>query len=164
MPPLPAIFSATPSTTTITVAAGQQQTLTPGSYGALTNDGIVLLNPGTYSFASVTLGNNAQLKALQGGSTSILIAGSLSAGTFAQIFPVGQPANGLTISVSATGGASSPAVSLGANTQISSLLAAPNGTVSLGNNVQHELALAATTLSLGPTSSSTSRAAFEQLR
>ncbi len=138
MPSLPAIFAATPGTANVTVAQGHQQTLSPGSFGALTDNGIVLLNPGAYSFASVTLGNNAQLLAQQGGSTSVLVAGAFAAGTQAQILPVGQPANELTISVSGSDGTngSPPAVSIGANSQIVSLLAAPNGTVSLGNNAQ----------------------------
>jgi alpha-tubulin suppressor-like RCC1 family protein len=138
MPPLPSIFSATPGTTNLTVAAGQQQTLTPGPYGTLIDNGIVFLNPGTYSFTSVTLGNNAQLQALQGGSTSILIAGSLSTGTQAQIFPAGLPASALTISVAATDGTNGtpPAVSVGASSHLTSLLVASNGTVSFGSNVQ----------------------------
>ena len=138
MPPLPTVFAASPGTTNVTVAAGHQQTLSPGNFGALTDNGIVYLNPGTYSFASVTLGNNAQLQARPGGSTSVLVAGALSTGTQAQIFPVGQPANALTISVSATDGSngSPPAVSVGTGGQVIALLAAPNGTVSFGNNVQ----------------------------
>ncbi len=136
MPPLPAVFASTPGSTNVTVAQGHQTTLSPGSFGTLTDDGQVFLNPGTYSFASVTLGNNAQLIAQPNGFTSVLIAGTLSTGTFAQIQPVGQPANALTISVSGSDGTGGPAVSLGANTQVISLLAAPNGTVSLSNNVQ----------------------------
>jgi hypothetical protein len=137
MPPLPQLFSASPSSNNVTVAQGQSQTLTPGSYGALTDNGILNLQPGSYSFSSVTLGNNAQLQAQQGGSTSLLVAGTLSTGTFAQIFAAGQ-ANALTISVGGSDGpgGSPPAVSLGANTQITALLAAANGSLSFGNNVQ----------------------------
>jgi len=135
MPPLPQLFSASPGPSSITVAQGTTQTLTPGSYGTLTDNGILNLQPGTYSFSSVTLGNNAQLVALQGDSTSVLVSGTLSTGTFAHIFPLGQPANELTISVSGSDGTTS-AVSLGANTQIIALLAAANGSLSFGNNVQ----------------------------
>jgi hypothetical protein len=135
MPPLPAVFAATPSTNNVTVPAGHQQTLTPGSYGTLTDDGVLVLEPGTYSFTSVALGNNAQLQALQGDSTTILISGSLSTGTQAQILPAGMPANDLTIQVSGTDGAS-PVVSIGANSQLIALIAAPNGTVSFANSVQ----------------------------
>jgi hypothetical protein len=138
MPPLPTIFPATPGPLNVTVAAGPPQMLTPGNYGTLTDNGILQLEPGTYSFASVTLGNNAQLQALQGGSTNILVSGKVSTGTFCQIFPVGQQANALLISV---GGSDAPsgspaAVALGANSQIIGLLAAPSGSLSFGNNVQ----------------------------
>ncbi len=138
MPPLPRLLSASPGSTTFTVTAGQQTTLSPGDYGTLTDNGTVFLNPGTYSFASVTLGNNAQLVAQQGGSTSIVVAGALATGTSAQIFPVGQPAKDLTISVSGIDGprGQPTAVSLGANTKIVSLLAASNGSVSFGSDVQ----------------------------
>ncbi len=134
LPPLPTLFSATPGTTNVTVPQGQTQTLSPASYGALTDNGILNLQPGTYSFTSVTLGNNAQLRALQGDSTSVQVAGTLSTGTFAQIFPLGQPANELTISVAGSDGTTA-AVSLGANSQIIALLAAANGSLSFGNNV-----------------------------
>lgn len=138
MPPLPQLFAATPGTTALTVAVGQQTTLSPGNYGALTDNGILFLNPGTYSFSSITLGNSAQIQAKQGGSTSILVSGTLSTGTSAQIFPVGQPANDLTISVAGPDGAGGQpaAVSLGASTQVTSLLAASNGSLSFGNNVR----------------------------
>ena len=78
MPVLPSALANTPGTTNVTVAQGQQQTLNPGSFGTLTDNGIVFLNPGTYSFASVTLGNNAQLVAQSGGATSVSIGGTLS--------------------------------------------------------------------------------------
>jgi kumamolisin len=135
MPSLPTFFSATPGTTNVTVAAGPPQTLTPGNYGALTDNGVLFLKPGTYSFTSITLGNNAQLQALRGGSTSVRVAGTITTGASAQIFASGQPATDLTIVVDGTDG-SSPAVSVGANSQLVALLASPNGTVSLGNGVQ----------------------------
>jgi hypothetical protein len=149
VPPLPAVFPATPGTTNITVAQGQQQTLSPGPYGTLTDNGIVFLNPGTYSFASISLGNSAQLQVKPGGSAIVLVAGRLSTGTFAQVVPAGQPANALAISVSGSDGTGGPAVSLGANTQVISLLAAPNGTVSLGNNVQATGAFAGVNFTAG---------------
>jgi kumamolisin len=134
MPQLPVAIAGTPNTSNITVAAGQQRTLSPGSYGALADNGIVLLQPGAYSFASVALGNSAQLQALQGGPTTVGVAGAFSTGTFAQVFPAGQPAGALSISVAGRDGAS-PAGSLGANTQIVALLDVPRATLALGSNV-----------------------------
>jgi hypothetical protein len=150
MPPMPSVFAANPGTTNVTVTAGQQQTLSPNSYGSLTDNGTVFLQPGTYSFASVTLGNGAHLQGLQGGSTSVLIAGSLATGTGAQLLAGGQ-ANQLTISVSGTDGASGspPAVSIGAGSQLISILAAPNGSIAFGSNVQATGAFAAINVSAG---------------
>jgi hypothetical protein len=138
MPPLPLTLTGSPGTTSVTVAQGQVVTLSPGNFGALTDSGVLLLAPGAYSFASITLGNRAQILAQQPGSTSIYVGGALATGTFAQIFPVGQPANELTITVAGNDGSggSSPVVSIGANSQLVALLLAPNGTVSLANNVQ----------------------------
>ncbi|MGO9833058.1 MAG: protease pro-enzyme activation domain-containing protein [Polyangiaceae bacterium] len=151
MPLLPLALASTPNTTNVTVAQGHQQTLSPGSFGTLTDNGIVFLNPGTYSFSSVTLGSNAQLQALQGGPTSVLVAGNLSTGTFAQIFPVGQAAGNLTISVAGSDGtnASPPAVSIGASTQLVTLLNVPHGTLSFANNVQATGAFAGFSISVG---------------
>jgi hypothetical protein len=145
MPPLPQAFPAQPGASNVTVAALQTQTLNPGSYGILSDNGKVLLNPGTYSFSGVTLGANAQLLAQPGGSTTVLIAGTLTTGTFAQVLPTAQAASQLTISVAGTDGAggSPAAVTIGASTQITSLLAAPNGTLSLGNGVNATGAFAA---------------------
>jgi hypothetical protein len=148
MPPLPLLFAPSPGPTNLSVASGQQLTLTPGSYGALSDNGLLFLQPGTYSFSSVTLGNTAQIQALQGGSTSILVSGSLSTGTFCQIFPIGQQANALTISVGGSD-AASPAVNVGANSQIVSLLAATNGSVSFGSTVQATGAFAALNVTAG---------------
>jgi hypothetical protein len=54
MPTLPMAIGATSGTTNISVAPLQIETLNPGNYGTLTDDGILFLNPGAYSFASVT--------------------------------------------------------------------------------------------------------------
>ena len=137
MPVLPSTLANRPGTTNVTVAQGQQQTLNPGSFGTLTDNGIVFLNPGTYSFASVTLGNNAQLVAQSGGATSVSIGGTLSTGTGAQVFPATQTAGNLTISVAGNGrnNGSPPAASIGASTQIVALVNVPHGTLSFANNV-----------------------------
>lgn len=107
MPSLPAIFPATPGTTNVTVAQGQQTVLNPGNYGVLTDNGQVFLNPGTYSFSNVTLGNNAQIVAQPGGATSVLVATALQTGTFAQIFRSVSPR---TSSRSPSPAATAPAV------------------------------------------------------
>jgi hypothetical protein len=137
MPPLPQIFPATPSGSNVTVSALQITNLTPGSYGNLTDNGIVNLAPGTYSFASITLGNNAQLVGLLGGSTSVLVSGSFTAGQAAHVLTNAGSAPHLAISVAGSDGpgGSPRAVSFGIGAQITALLAAPNGTISLADNV-----------------------------
>ncbi|MGH7271371.1 MAG: protease pro-enzyme activation domain-containing protein, partial [Polyangiaceae bacterium] len=89
------------------------------------------------SFTGVTLGDGAQLQALPGGSTTILVAGALATGSLAQVFPLLQPANQLTISVAGSDGTTGaqPAASIGKGTQITALLNAPRGTLSLGDDV-----------------------------
>ncbi|MGH7268960.1 MAG: protease pro-enzyme activation domain-containing protein, partial [Polyangiaceae bacterium] len=151
MPPVPAILPPTPGGAGITVVALQSQTLSPGSYGALVDNGTVLLNPGTYSFASIALGTGAQLLAQPGGSTTVLVAGAFAAGPLTHILPVAQGASKLTISVAATdaAGGSQPAVSIGDGSQITALPAAPNGTLSLGNAVQATGAFAGLNVSVG---------------
>ncbi|MGH7269805.1 MAG: hypothetical protein ACREJ3_05180, partial [Polyangiaceae bacterium] len=151
MPPLPAIPLPVPGTTAVTVAALQSQELAPGSYGALMDNGTLLLGAGAYSFSSVTLGTGAQILSQLGGSTSVLVSGTFTAGALTHILPVGQDANRLTISVAGADGAggSPPAVSIGVGSQITGLVAAPNGTLSLGNGVQATGAFAALNVSAG---------------
>jgi hypothetical protein len=151
MPLLPLTFGGAAGTNNVTAAAGQSVTLSPGSFGALVDNGLVSLKPGTYSFASVTLGNNAQLQALQGGATTIFVAGALATGTGAQIFPVGQQASALTILAAGSDGTSGspPAASLGASDRVIALLSVPHGTLSIGDNSQCIGAFAGFTLVAG---------------
>jgi hypothetical protein len=149
MPLLPLAPTAAAGTNAVTVGVGQQQTLSPGSFGALTDDGVVLLQPGTYAFSSVTLGSNAQLQALPGGTTTVAVSGSLVTGAFAQIFPVGQLAGALAISVTGNGSPGAPAATVGANTSIVSVVNVPHGTLSLGNGTQATGAFAASSLIAG---------------
>ncbi|HEX4336167.1 MAG TPA: LamG-like jellyroll fold domain-containing protein [Polyangiaceae bacterium] len=134
MPRLPLASPATPGTAAVTVAAGQTQTLSPGNYGILTVNGILNLNPGTYSFASVRMGNGAQLLAMPG-VADVRVAGAFSTGTSAVVSASGQPAASLTISVSASDVSGQPAVSFGANTTVVALVNAPRATLSLGSGV-----------------------------
>ena len=102
---MPLAFAATPGLTNVSIAPLQTQALNPGNYGTLIDNGTVLLNPGTYSFSGVTMGNNAQLLAQPGGPTSVRIAGALLTGQWAHIQPVLQTANKLAIFVSGADGA-----------------------------------------------------------
>ncbi len=97
MPLLPLAVGSTSGTTNVSVAPFQITTLSPGSYGTLTNNGVLFLNPGAYSFGSVTLGDLAQLQAKPGGATTISVAGTFSAGEGVHVFPILQTADKLAI-------------------------------------------------------------------
>jgi hypothetical protein len=137
MPLLPLAVGAPPGTKNVSVAPSHVQTLEPGAYGTLTDDGVLLLDPGTYSFASVTLGRRAELQAKPGGATTVYVAGALSVGPGAQVFPLRQTAASLAISVAGSDGpgGSPPAVSISAGSRIVALVSAPHGTLSLGDEV-----------------------------
>jgi hypothetical protein len=61
MPTLPLAVAPSAGTETVTVPAGQTTSLTPGSYASVTVDGALALNAGNYVFASIQLGQQAQL-------------------------------------------------------------------------------------------------------
>ncbi len=132
MPPLPLAFAPATGGTDVKVSLGQLKNLAPGSYGALNVSGIVYLTTGTYSFASVTLGNLAQMVALQPGVV-VNVAGTFNAGQATQVIAFGRPANQLAINVAGVDPASgTPVASLGANSLVVALIAAPHGTLSFG--------------------------------
>jgi hypothetical protein len=63
MPPLPLALAPAPAAGTedVTVPTGQEQSLDPGSYGALTVNGSLMLDSGDYVFASIEVGDGARL-------------------------------------------------------------------------------------------------------
>jgi hypothetical protein len=137
MPPLPLALASTPSSTNVTVGALQIAALNPGRYGALSVIGTLFLNPGMYSFASVSLSNTGHLWANPGG-VKVAVRDTLTAGLLSTLLPVlGQTASDLTISVSGHDDSTtgSPAFSLGAGSQIAGLVTVPHGTLALGDNV-----------------------------
>jgi hypothetical protein len=145
MPRLPMAVGSATGTTNISVAPLQTTTLSPGSYGTLTDKGTVLLNPGAYSFTNVVLGEFAQLQAKSGGATTIFVGGTFSADDNVQVYPIHQTADKLAITVAGSDGAnsSSPAASFGENGHVVALLAVPHGTLSFGENLQGTGAFAA---------------------
>jgi hypothetical protein len=144
MPSLPAAVAATPGSTNVTVGAFQIQTLAPGNYGNLNVTGTVLLNPGAYSFASITLANSAHLTANLAGNTTILVAGNLVAGQTSTIQPAApQFAGNLKIGVSGT------VVSIGSGSTLTAVLTAPNATLTLSDNVTATGAFAANNVVVG---------------
>ena len=134
MPPLPLALSPVSAGAAVTVATGTKVTLSPGIYGDANVSGSLVLAPGTYTFGNVTLAENAQLVANPGG-TNVQLAGQLVTGSGAIV--QGTTAGQLSISVAGgdASGGTPTAVSLGSQTQVTALSAAPRGTVTLGLGV-----------------------------
>ncbi len=143
MPSLPLAPAPAAGGPAVTVPPFQTVTLQPGSYGDLVVGGRVRLNPGSYSFSSVTLSNFARLEAEDGG-VQIAIAGAFTTGKETTISTDSdERADQLNISVSGSDGATgTPAVTLGEHSKIRALLAAPNGTISFGEEMHAKGAFA----------------------
>jgi hypothetical protein len=149
MPPLPLARPAGPSGPDVTVNRGDVTALQPGGYGTLAVDGTVALNPGRYSFTTVTVGHEAKLLAIAG-DVELSISGSLATGREAEIAPAfGQGAARLTISVSGLDASPVPTASLGERSRIRALLSVPHGTLALADRVHATGAFAAMDIALG---------------
>lgn len=152
MPPLPIAGNPAPSTSNITVGAHEVTTLLPGAYGALAvgDYASVLLSAGTYSFASVSIGDHVQTTSDPAGVT-LLVSGTLSTGGWDQIAPAnGATADKLVVlvgGIDAAGGAS-PAAAIGVHAQATALIAAPHGTLAIADHAQLAGAFAAFDLAL----------------
>jgi Pro-kumamolisin, activation domain/Subtilase family len=134
----------------VTVAAGEITALLPGNFGRVTVIGTLLLNPGTYSFASATLTDGARLVAIAG-TVHVRVRDALTAGRRVRIFPAfHRPANQFVISVSGRDGAASrPAASFGEHGRIRALVAVPHGTLTIADNTHLTGAFAAFDLVAG---------------
>jgi Pro-kumamolisin, activation domain len=147
MPPTPLATPPASSGPNVSVASGQTKTLTPGAYGELTVSGVLVLAPGAYSFADVTLAPQAQLLS-NAGVVSIQVAGRLTTGQGSII--EGSVADELAVSVSGNDGATgTSAVTIGPNSLIAGLVVAPHGTISFGNAVVATGAFAAFDIRVG---------------
>ena len=160
MPPPPVAAASATGATNVTVNRFHAQRLTPGAYGALTVNGALFLEPGIFSFTTVTVGDSAFVLTLpapddaQPGGTDVRIAGTLATGATARISPL-QPddiwqdgwgpavpcrrrgaASQLSVSVGGhdgTSGAPTLAATLGPWSSVEALIFAPNGTLSVGD-------------------------------
>jgi hypothetical protein len=160
MPPLPLATATGSGGSNVNVPALTITTLQPGSYGALTVTGTVLLNAGAYTFTSVTMANSSHLGVVSGAAT-VSVAGTFTAGTYASIASAGlQPAGQLAISVAGSDSGSSPAFSVGDHGAISALLSAPHGTLSLGASVIATGAFAGFDVAVGAASTLTYQSGF----
>ena len=149
MPPLPLVPIPPAGGSDIGVSESEVLALLPGNYDALVVNGIVAMNPGGYTFSSVTLGDRAKLVAIAG-DVRIDIGAHLTAGRDAEIYPAfRENAGDLLILVAGNDQPGVPAVSLGERTSIRALLAAPHGSVSFADRVQAQGAFAGMDIALG---------------
>jgi Pro-kumamolisin, activation domain len=149
MPPLPLAPAPVAGAETVTVPADQVTSLAPGCYADLTVNGFLVLNPGEYVFATVTLGHEAKLVSV--GAVSVTVLGYLAAGRDAEFYPLFERrADQLAISVAGTDQADTlPAVSLGERSHLRALLSAPHGSVNFADQVKVEGAVAGFTIAAG---------------
>ena len=116
----------------VTVPTLTTTTLNPGNYGALSVTGTVFLNAGNYTFASVTMANQAHFAGVSGTAT-VSVAGTFQAGNSVSISsPGATPAGQLVISVAGSDSGTTPAFSIGTGAAMSAILSAPHGTLSIG--------------------------------
>jgi len=114
MPPLPLAPAPANSGPDVTVAVGEVRALLPGSYGSVTIFGTLLLNHGTYSFASAVLTDCARLIAITG-EVQICIRDFFTAGRRVRVYPAfHKSADQLTLTVSGLDTGARPVVSIGA--------------------------------------------------
>jgi hypothetical protein len=142
MPALPLAMSGPPGSGNVTVDAGLQESLAPGSYGDLRVDGTLVLAAGDYGFAGVHVGAGAHL--VSNGSAQVWVGTRLTAGPGARIHPDGgDPAGHLVISVGGSDVDRRPAVRLAERSRVRALLNAPHATADLGDHAEFTGALAA---------------------
>ncbi|MGH9430214.1 MAG: S53 family peptidase [Terriglobia bacterium] len=161
MPPLPLVSFDPCRGDGQSSAAAEVEVFYPGSYGAVTVHGILLLVPGTYCFSSLTMTNGARLIAMAGG-VQLNIQDSLTAGRNVTIHSAfRKPADQFKISVAGSDcDAAHPVVSLGEGSAIRSLLAAPHGTIAFADHVCATGAFAAFDIAIGEHARITFEAGF----
>jgi Pro-kumamolisin, activation domain len=148
MPPLPLVFGGGAGAD---VAVGRDQALAlqPGSYGALSVDGVLLLNPGRYAVTKVRIGDGGRIVAITG-NVEMDIADTLTVGRQAAIYPdFDLPARQLKIAVSGYDSDGNPAASFGEGSRVRALLAAPHGALTLADHARATGAFAAFDIAAG---------------
>ena len=86
MPALPQVVPAGPGGDDVLVHHGDDETLPPGDYGDLKVLGTAILEEGVYTFASITIGDHAELLVVDG-EADVHVAGRLDAGAHATLGP-----------------------------------------------------------------------------
>lgn len=148
MPPLPLVFGGGAGAD-VTVGRGQALALSPGSYGALSVDGVLLLNPGRYAVGKVRVGDGGRIVAITGG-VDLAIADTLTVGRQAAIYAdFDLSARQFKIAVAGYDANGNPAASFGEGSRVRALLAAPHGALSLADHARATGAFAAFDIAAG---------------
>ncbi len=149
MPSVPIALSSALGSSNVTVDRWQSRNLTPGAYATLTVNGTLVLEPGTFFFSALNIGDGARVLALPGGA-DVHIAATLATGEGARLSPLEpedgwddswgtethcqhQPPSALRISISGYD-AGSPVARVGSRSSVSALLSAPHGTLSIADD------------------------------
>jgi hypothetical protein len=149
MPPLP-LVPGVGGGPNVTVARDQALALQPGAYGTLGVEGVLALNPGIYRVDKVRVGDGGRIVAITG-DVHLIVAGTFSVGRHAAIYPdFDLPARQFRISVAGYDASEGhPAASIGEQSRVRALLAAPHGSLSLADHVRATGAFAAFDIAAG---------------
>ncbi len=148
MPPLPLVFGGGKGAD-VAIGHNEALALLPGSYGTLSVDGVLLLNPGHYKVAKVRVGDGGRILAITGG-VELDVADTFTVGRQATIAPeFNLPAHHFRIAVAGYDSGATPAVSFGERSRVRALLAAPHGALSLADHVRATGAFAAFDIATG---------------
>jgi hypothetical protein len=148
MPPLPLVFGggAGPD---VTVSRDFALALSPGSYGTLSVDGVLLLNPGRYAVGKVRVGDGGRIVAITGG-VELAIANTLTVGRQAAVYSdFDLPAKQFKLAVAGYDVDGNPAASFGEGSRVRALLAASHGALSLADHAHATGAFAAFDIAAG---------------
>jgi hypothetical protein len=139
------IPSFTAGTQAVTVNNDQTRTLLPGSYGhvLVRGRGSLVLGPGTYNFASLTLEDGELVALNAGGPTLINVVQTLELRDRSKVSP--SDAHGLRFNSASTG-----TVRIGNDAQFDGFVAAPNASVEVGSRARVSSCIAAKTLTFQP--------------
>lgn len=167
MPPLPLAAPVVPGSANLTV--NTVTTLNPGSWKDVTVGpaATLILNPGLYQVASLTVGTGGQVVGANGAGVELRIAGRLTMGVGAEIEPaLLQTASKFRIEVNGingtTGGLSETpaAASIGNFAELNALVLVPNGTLDLGTSSSLTGAFAAKDINVRALSNATFQNGF----
>jgi hypothetical protein len=148
MPPLPLLLGSGKGSDVV-VGRDTALALLPGSYGALSVDGVLLLNPGRYTVDNVRIGDGGRIVAITGG-VELKVADSLTVGREAAIYAdFNLSARQFTIGVSGYNSASNPTASFGEASRVRALLAVPHGALNFADHVRATGAFAAFDIATG---------------